>query len=138
MVNRWSKRAGGLSRRKSATGIKLGNADTKRNGGAKSPAVLGCRKFRRYQRSQAETGRIEGHARDRRGRLAGFVEHQLQRVAVQQVDAVEGRVLRRGGDLRNDLVVLADQRRTRGLRHRIGDWRDGSSERRSTGRRANG
>ena len=46
---------------------------------------------------------------DRRRRLAGFVEHQFQRVAVQQVDAVEGRILRRGRDLRDDLVVLSDQ-----------------------------
>ena len=73
------------------------------------------------ERGQAETGRIEGHARDRHGRFAGFVEHQLQRIAVQQVDAVEGRILRRGGDLRDDLVVLGDQIRTRRLRHRVGD-----------------
>src|SRR6202035_4767988 len=90
------------------------------------------------ERLQAETGRTEGHARDRRGRFAGFVEHQLQRIAVQEVDAVEGRILRRGGDLRKDLVVLTDQRRARGLRYRIGGRRDSSSERRSTGSAPNG
>src|SRR5205807_7262372 len=90
------------------------------------------------ERSQAETGRVEGHAVDRRGRLAGFVEHQLQRIAVQQVDAVEGRVLRRGGDLRDDLVVLNDQRCTRRLRNRIGGRRDSTAERRTTRSRAHG
>ena len=43
------------------------------------------------------------------GGRAGLVEHQLQGVAVQQVDAVEGGVLRRGVDLRQHVVVLRDQ-----------------------------
>jgi len=38
--------------------------------------------------------------------LPVFVEDHLQRVAIQQVDAVEGRVLCGGRDLLNDLVVL--------------------------------
>jgi hypothetical protein len=53
---------------------------------------------------QAEAGRVEGDAGDVQRRLAGFVEGQLERVAVQQVDAVERRVLRRGGDLRMMLL----------------------------------
>src|SRR5262249_58590998 len=69
------------------------------------------------ERLQAETSRVERHACDRDGRLAGFVKDQLQRIAVEQVDAVEGGVLRRGGDLRDDLVVLGDQIRTRRLRY---------------------
>src|SRR4029077_15780340 len=86
------------------------------------------------ERLQAEAVRIEGHAGDRRGRSAGFVEYQLQRIAVQQVDAVEGRVLRRGGDLRDDLVVLGDQTRARGLRYRVGDRRnDGSASTATSG-----
>src|SRR5579872_2556816 len=72
---------------------------------------------------QAETCRIERHAGDRRARFAGFVEHQLQLVSVEQVDAVEGGVLRGGGDLRQDLVVLGNQAGARGLRYRVGGWR---------------
>src|SRR5581483_12397887 len=48
----------------------------------------------RDQGRKTETGVVEGHALDVQGRPSGLVEHQLQRVAVQQVDAVEGRVLR--------------------------------------------
>src|SRR4029077_19083413 len=72
---------------------------------------------------KSETGRIEGHARNRQGGFSGFVENQLQRVAIQKVDAVEGRVLRRGGDLRQNLVVLGDEGRTGVLRHRVGHRR---------------
>src|SRR5579863_2818158 len=84
------------------------------------------------ERRQAETGRIERHAGDRRARFAGFVEHQLQLIAVEQVDAVEGGVLRGGGDLRQNLVVLGNQTGTRGLRHRVGDRRRRRSKCRST------
>ena len=64
---------------------------------------------------------VEGDAGDAQRRLAGFVERQLQRVAVQQVDAVEGRVLRGGVDLRQHVVVLRHQARTSGLRVRVGN-----------------
>ena len=74
-------------------------------------------------RREAEADCVEGHAGDAQGRLAGLIEHQLQRVAVQQVDAVEGRILRRGVDLRQHVVVLRHQGCTRGLRVRVGDWR---------------
>ena len=75
----------------------------------------------RGQRSKAEARRVEGHALDVQGGLAGLVEGQLEIVAVQQVDAVEGRILRGGGDLRDDVVVLADQVGANGLRGGIGD-----------------
>ena len=58
---------------------------------------------------QAETCRVEVDAGDVQRRLAGFVERQLERVAREQVDAVEGRVLSRRGDLVQDVVVLLDQ-----------------------------
>src|SRR5207249_1028648 len=74
----------------------------------------------RGERSQTKTGRIEGHAGNGQGRFAGFVEDHLQRVAVQQVNAVEGRILRRGRELRDDLVVLGDQSCSRSLRRGVG------------------
>src|SRR5258708_20879614 len=43
---------------------------------------------------QAETRRIEVDTAAAQGRLAGFVEGQLQRLAAEQVDAVERSVLR--------------------------------------------
>ena len=58
---------------------------------------------------QAEARRVEGDAGDVQRRLAGLVEHQLELVAVQQVDAVERGVLRGGVDLLQDVVVLGDQ-----------------------------
>src|SRR5439155_16307096 len=70
---------------------------------------------------KAEAIRVEADSRNRQRRLAGFVEDQLQRVAVQKVDAVERRILRRGLDLVNDLIVLSDQGGTRGLRNRVGN-----------------
>src|SRR6185312_4747578 len=91
----------------------------------------------RNERRQSKAGIVEGHARDAERRLAGIVEHQLQRVAVQQVDAVEGRVLRRGVDLRQHVVVLRHQGYTRGLRVRVGDRRPRQchAEESTTGRR---
>src|SRR5206468_938018 len=44
---------------------------------------------------------------------------QLEVVAVEQVDAVERRILRRGRDLRDDVVVLLDQAGANGLRSGI-------------------
>src|SRR6266436_6233348 len=73
------------------------------------------------QRSKAKAGRVEGHALNGQSGLAGLVEGQLEVIAVQQVDTVERSVLRRGGNLRNDVVVLADQVGTNGLRSRIGE-----------------
>ena len=57
------------------------------------------------------------------GGLAGFVEGQLEIVAVQQVDAIERCVLRRRRDLRDDVIVLLHQARANGLRSRIGNRR---------------
>src|SRR5262249_37810606 len=74
----------------------------------------------RRERREAKAGRIEGHAGNGQGRFAGFVEDHLQRVAVQQVDAVEGGILRRGRELLNDLVVLGNQGCSSGLRRRVG------------------
>src|SRR6185437_14356500 len=54
------------------------------------------------------------------------VEHELQRVAVQEVDAVEGGILCRGVDLREYVVVLRDEVGTGGLRVGIDDGRPGS------------
>src|SRR5262249_26803572 len=73
------------------------------------------------ERRQTEAGRVEGDAGDAQGRAAGFVERQLQGVAVQQVDAVEGRVLRRGVDLRQHVIVLRHQARTGRLGVRTGN-----------------
>jgi hypothetical protein len=73
------------------------------------------------QRSKAKARRVEGHALDSQSGLAGFVEGQLEIVAVQQVDAVERGVLRRRRDLLDDVIVLADQVGANGLRSRIGD-----------------
>ncbi len=75
----------------------------------------------RDQGRQTEAGVVEGHALDVQGRPSGLVEHQLQGVAVQQVDAVEGGVLRRRVDLRQHVVVLRDQVGAGGLRVRIDD-----------------
>src|SRR5262249_50398606 len=85
----------------------------------------------RGERAQTEARLIEGDAGDAQGGATGFVEGQLQRVAVQQVDAVERRVLRGGVDLRKHVVVLRDQACALGLRVRIGD-RPGDRE---TGKR---
>jgi hypothetical protein len=68
---------------------------------------------------QTEARRIERHAGDVQGRLAGFVERQLELIAAQQVDAVERRVLRGGGDLRQDAVELVHQVAANRLRRRI-------------------
>ena len=46
---------------------------------------------------------------DAQRRLAGFVEGQLQRIALEQVDAVERRFLRTGVDLLQHVVVLRHQ-----------------------------
>src|SRR6266446_6911312 len=59
------------------------------------------------QRSKAEARRVKGHALDVQGGLAGLVEGQLEVVAIQQVDAVEGSVLRRRRDLLDDVAVLS-------------------------------
>src|SRR6202011_3176197 len=85
------------------------------------------------QRSKAEAAGVVGDAGDVERGLGGFVEGQLEVVAIQQVDAVEGRILRRRRDLRDDVVVLAHQAGTRGLRDWIGHRRGGSCERRTTG-----
>mgnify|MGYP003694534845 CR=1 FL=1 len=53
----------------------------------------------------------------RRG--AGLVEGQPELIAVEQVDAVEGGVLRSGGDLVQDVVVLLHQVGPNQLRRRI-------------------
>ena len=68
---------------------------------------------------QTEAGRIERHAGDVQRRLAGLVERQLELIAAEQVDAVERRVLRGGGDLRQDVVELAHQVAANGLRRRV-------------------
>src|SRR5207302_9661345 len=61
--------------------------------------------------------------------LAGFVEGQLEVITIQQVDAVEGRILRGRRDLRDDVVVLTDQVGADGLRGRIGNRSDYGAER---------
>ncbi len=61
----------------------------------------------------------EADARDADVGLAGFVEHQLQRVAVEQIDTVVRRILRGGDDLLDNLVVLIDQAGAGVLRVRI-------------------
>ena len=58
-------------------------------------------------------------AGDVQRRLAGFVERQLELIAAEQVDAVERRVLRRGGDLGQDAVELVHQVAANGLRRRV-------------------
>ena len=68
-------------------------------------------------RRQAEAARVVGHARDRLRARAGLVEHHLEVVAVEQVDAVVGGIAREGVDLRQQRVVVrlqAGARRTRG------------------------
>ena len=75
------------------------------------------------QGRQTEARVIEGDALDRQRRLAGFVEGQVQRIALEQVDAVERGILRRGVDLLQDVVVLGDQPGTGRLRVRIGHRR---------------
>ena len=75
----------------------------------------------RGQRSKAEAGRVEGDAVDGERGLGGFVEGQLEVVTIQQIDAVEGRILRGCRDLRDDVVVLAHQAGANGLRSRIGN-----------------
>src|SRR5206468_12665112 len=89
----------------------------------------------RQQRGKAKAAGTVGHALDVQRRLAGLVEGQLEVVAVQQVDAVERSILRGGGDLGDDVVVLADQVGTDGLgggvRHRGGDGQAG--DRRAAG-----
>src|SRR5205814_1888088 len=67
--------------------------------------------------------RVESDATDVERGLGGFVEGQLEVVAKQQVDTVEGRILGGGRDLRDDAVVLVHQAGANGLRSRIGDWR---------------
>jgi len=62
-----------------------------------------------------KAGRVEGYTLDRKRGLAGFVEGQFEVVSVQQVDAIEGRILRSRGDLRDDVVVLGHQVGTNGL-----------------------
>ena len=52
------------------------------------------------QGGKAETRRVEVHAGDAQGRLAGLVEGQLERIAAEQVDAVEGGILCCAGDVR--------------------------------------
>src|ERR1019366_4876460 len=84
------------------------------------------------ERLQAQAGRTVGDAGEAERGFAGFVEGQLQVIAVEQVDAVEGRILRRGGDLRDDVVVLADQAGPNGLRGRIGSRRGAGAESRTT------
>src|SRR5450755_5139099 len=59
-----------------------------------------------YEVRETKTCRIEGHAGDVQRGLAGLVERQLELIARKQVDAVERSILRRGGDLGQDVVVL--------------------------------
>ena len=73
------------------------------------------------QRSKAKAGRVESHALNVQRGLAGLVEGQLEIIAVQQIDAVERRILRRRRDLRDDVVVLLHQARTNVLGSRIGE-----------------
>ena len=75
----------------------------------------------RGQRSKAKAHRVEGHALNVQRGLAGLVKGQLEIIAVQQIDAVEGRILRRRRDLRDDVVVLLHQARTNVLGSRIGE-----------------
>src|ERR1700738_3832287 len=80
------------------------------------------------QRRQAQAAGAVGDAGDAERGLCGFVEGQLEVVTIQQVDAVEGRILSGRRDLRDDVVVLADQAGTRGLRDWIGSWRAAANE----------
>ena len=59
------------------------------------------------QAREAKSGVVEGHAGDRQLRSAGLVEGQVQGIAVQQVDAVERGILRRGVDLLQDMLYCA-------------------------------
>src|SRR5262249_21502268 len=77
----------------------------------------------RYQDRKTEAGIVERHAGDAERGLAGLVEHQLERIAVQQVDTIERSVLRGRIDLRQHVVVLRDQARAQVLRGRIGNRR---------------
>ena len=72
---------------------------------------------------QTEARRVERHAGDAQRRLAGFVERQLELIAAEQVDAVERRVLRGGGDLRQDAVELVHQVAANRLRRRVDNRR---------------
>jgi hypothetical protein len=63
--------------------------------------------------------RVENHALDRQRRFAGLVEGQLELIAIEQVDTVVRSILRRGGDLVQDVVVLIDQVGTGPERNRI-------------------
>src|SRR6266446_6791626 len=85
------------------------------------------------QRSKAKACRVEGHSLDGQSGLTGLVEGQLEVIAIYQVDAVERRVLRRGGDLCNDVIVLGDQVGTNGLRGRIGNRGGNGAESQRTG-----
>ena len=88
----------------------------------------------RGQRGKAEAGRVEGDTVDGECGLGGFIEGQLEVVAIQQIDTVEGQILRGCRDLRDDVVVLAHQAGANCLRSRIGGRCGYSAERRGTGR----
>ena len=75
-----------------------------------------------FQLRKTKAGIVEGDTGDRQLGSAGLVERQVEGIAVQQVDAVEGRVLSGGVDLIQHVVVLRDQAGAGGLRVRIGDW----------------
>ena len=70
---------------------------------------------------KTKAGSVEGDTGDRKLGGAGLVERQVEGIAVQEVDAVEGRILRGGVDLLQHVVVLRDQAGAGGLRVRIGD-----------------
>ena len=89
--------------------------------------LLSRKSIARVQVRQTEAGVVEDVALDRQLRRAGFIEGQVEGIAVQQVDAVERGVLRRGVDLRQNLVVLRHQACAGRLRVRIGD-RSGRSQ----------
>src|SRR5205814_9245407 len=85
------------------------------------------------QRTKAEARRVISDAANGKGGLGGFVEGQLDVITIQQIDAVEGRLLSGCRDLRDDAVVLVHQTGANGLRGRIGNRGGRASERRSTG-----
>ena len=64
---------------------------------------------------------LKDHTLDGERGLAGLVEGELEVVAVQQIDAIEGRILSRRRDLRDDVVVLGYQIGTNVLGSRVGE-----------------
>ena len=75
-----------------------------------------------FRLRKTKAGIVEGDTGGRKLGGAGLVERQVEGIVVQQVDAVEGRILSGGVDLIQHVVVLRDQAGGGRLRVRIGDW----------------